>query len=354
MKIAVRAIGAPSSGVKANSSTWSVVADYAGQAEKMGVDSMWTAEAWGTDALTPIAYLAAHTEKINLGTGIVQIGSRTPANLLMSSLTLQSMSQGRFILGIGTSGPQVIEGWHGVSFSNPIVRTREILEIIKLGSRGEKLIYDGKSYTLPLREGEGKAIRTSLSPANIPIYLASLGPKNLELTGELADGWIGGCFIPETAHVFMDRLKSGADGAGRNIADLEIMVPVSLEFTENVDEVGKQHARGYGFTFGAMGSLENNFYKNAYARQGYGEAVDIVQKLWVEGRREEARDLVPVDLALKSNLIGTKDMILDRLKLYEAAGVTTLKVEPQGSTLSNKIESLALLMELVASLDDTK
>jgi F420-dependent oxidoreductase-like protein len=352
LKIAVRAIGAPSSGAKTNSDTWSVVADYARHAEKMGIDSMWSAEAWGTDALTPLAYLAAHTEKINLGTGIVQIGSRTPANLLMSSLTLQSMSQGRFLLGLGTSGPQVMEGWHGVSFSNPIGRTREILEIIKLGSRGQKLVYEGKNYTLPLRESEGKAIKSSLPPTNIPVYLASLGPNNLELTGELADGWIGGCFIPETAHVFMDRIKSGADKAGRSIGDLEIMVPVSLEFTDNVDEVGKRHARGYGFTFGAMGSLKNNFYKNAYSRQGYGEAVDSVQKLWLEGRRDEARDLVPVDLAVKSNLIGTKDMILDRLRLYETAGVTTLKVEPQGPTLSHKLESLESLMDLVSVLHD--
>ena len=351
MKIAVRTVGAPSSDSQTNSQTWSLMAEYARQAENIGIDSMWSAEAWGTDALTPLAYIAAHTERMNLGTGIVQIGTRTPANLLMSSMTLQSMSQGRFILGIGTSGPQVIEGWHGVSFSKPMIRTKEIIEIIKMGARGGKLVYEGENYILPLKNGEGKPIRSSLPPTNIPIYLAALGPNNLELTGELADGWIGGCFIPETAHVFMDKIRTGADRVGREIEDLEIMVPVSLEFTENVEEAGKRHARGYGFTFGAMGSLKNNFYKNAYARQGYGESVDIVQKLWKEGRRDEARDLVPIDLALKSNLIGTEDMILERLRLYEKVGVTTLKVEPQGDTLSTKIEYLELLMDLVASLN---
>ena len=308
-------------------------------------------EAWGTDAITPLAYLAASTTKIRLGTGIVQVGSRTPGNLVMTSLTLQSMSGGRFILGLGTSGPQVIEGFHGVTFGNPVLRTKELLEIIKMGVSGKKLQYKGKYYQLPLEGGEGKAIRTNAKTGHVPVYVASLGPSNLEMTGEKADGWIGGCFIPETGDVFLDNIKAGLSRSGRKIDDIDILIPVSLEFTDEVEEAAKRHARGYGFTFGAMGSVKNNFYKNAYARQGYGEIVDVVQKLWVEGRREEARDMVPNDLALKSNLIGTDEMIKERLLLYKKLGVSTLKVDLPGDDIASKSDALGRLMDLVSDLE---
>ncbi|HBF00761.1 MAG TPA: F420-dependent methylene-tetrahydromethanopterin reductase, partial [Dehalococcoidia bacterium] len=278
MKIAVHSF----SGVTSDASDWHQISEFAREAEALGADSIWTSEAWGTDAITPLAYLAASTTKIRLGTGIVQVGSRTPGNLVMTSLTLQSMSGGRFILGLGTSGPQVIEGWHGVTFGNPILRTKELLEILKMGVAGEKLFYKGNYYQLPLEGGEGKAIRTSAKTWEVPVYVASLGPTNLEMTGEKADGWIGGCFIPETGNVFLDKIKKGLLRSGRNTEDIDILIPVSLDFTDEVEETAKKHARGYGFTFGAMGSVKNNFYKNAYARQGYGEVVDEVQKLWVE------------------------------------------------------------------------
>ena len=324
--------------------------EFAREAEDLGVDSLWTSEAWGTDAITPLAYLASHTSSIRLGTGIVQVGSRTPGSLVMTSLTMQSMSEGRFILGLGTSGPQVIEGWHGVGFGNPVVRTREMIEIVKMGVSGEALSYSGTHYLLPLPGGEGKAIRTSAPASQLPIFVASLGPTNLEMTGEIADGWLGGCFIPETGHVFLDEIRKGAESVGRTLDDIELVVPLSLEFTEDIESVGKRHARGYGFTFGAMGSLKNNFYKNAYARQGYGEAVDAVQRRWRDGRREEARELVPVDLALKSNLIGTPDIIKDRIKLYRDIGITTLKVDVPGESLSEKVEVLGKLMDLVSAV----
>tara|TARA_Y100000780_G_scaffold132996_1_gene119730 strand:- start:63 stop:860 length:798 start_codon:yes stop_codon:yes gene_type:complete len=263
---------------------------------------------------------------------------------------MQSISEGRFILGLGTSGPQVIEGWHGVGFGNPVIRTREMIEIVKMGVSGEALSYSGKHYLLPLPGGEGKAIRTSAPASQLPIFVASLGPTNLEMTGEIADGWLGGCFIPETGHVFLDKIRKGAESVGRTLDDIELVIPLSLEFTEDIESAGKRHARGYGFTFGAMGSLKNNFYKNAYARQGYGEAVDAVQKLWKDGRREEARELVPVDLALKSNLIGTPDIIKDRIKLYRDIGITTLKVDVPGDSISEKVEVLGKLMDLVSAV----
>ena len=325
--------------------------DFAREAEALGVDSIWTSEAWGTDAISPLAYLAATTSKIRLGTGIIQVGTRTPGNLIMTALTMQSLSGGRFILGLGTSGPQVMEGWHGVRFSNPITRTREIIEIVKKGVAGEELLNKGKDYVLPLPGGEGKEIRSSSPPFDVPIWVASLGPSNLEMTGAVADGWLGGSFIPESGNIFIDRIKAGAKKVGKDFTLMEMMIPLSLEFTDDVEEAGKRHARGYGFTFGAMGSMKSNFYKDAYARQGYRESVDRVQQLWKEGRREEAREEVPVELALKSNLIGTNNMVKDRIRLYKDLGITSLKVDLPGETMSDKLSALAELMELVKSVD---
>ena len=325
--------------------------DFAREAEALGVDSIWTSEAWGTDAISPLAYLAATTSKIRLGTGIIQGGTRTPGNLIMTALTMQSLSGGRFILGLGTSGPQVMEGWHGVRFSNPITRTREIIEIVKKGVAGVELSYKGKEYVLPLPGGEGKEIRSSSPPFDVPIWVASLGPSNLEMTGAVADGWLGGSFIPESGNIFIDRIKAGAKKVGKDFTLMKMMIPLSLEFTDDVEEAGKRHARGYGFTFGAMGSMKSNFYKDAYARQGYRESVDRVQQLWKEGRREEAREEVPVELALKSNLIGTNNMVKDRIRLYKDLGITSLKVDLPGETMSDKLSALAELMELVKSVD---
>ena len=347
MEIAIRSF----SGVRSDVSEWKPVADFAREAENLGVDSIWTSAAWGTDAISPLAYLAAKTSKIRLGTGIIQVGSRTPGNLIMTALTMQSLSGGRFILGLGTSGPQIMEGWHGVRFRNPVTRTKEIIEIVKKGVAGDELSYKGKEYILPLPGGEGKAIRSSAPPCDVPVWVASLGPSNLEMTGAVADGWLGGSFIPETGDIFIDRIKAGAEKAGKDFTSIEMMIPLSLEFTDDVYEAGKRHARGYGFTFGAMGSIKNNFYKDAYVRQGYGEAVNKVQKLWKEGKREEAREEVPLELALKSNLIGTSGMVKDRIRLYRDLGISSLKVDLPGETLSEKLDSLGKLMELVRSVD---
>ena len=171
------------------------------------------------------------------------------------------------------------------------------------------------------------------------------------MTGAVADGLLGGCFIRESGNIFIDRIKAGAKKVGKDFTLMEMMIPLSLEFTDDVEEAGKRHARGYGFTFGAMGSMKSNFYKDAYARQGYRESVDRVQQLWKECRREEAREEVPVELALKSNLIGTNNMVKDRIRLYKDLGITSLKVDLPGETMSDKLSALAELMELVKSVD---
>jgi len=336
-----------------NGRSWEDSVDYVIEAEKLGVASIWTGEAWGFDAMTPLAYIASKTSKIKLGTSIIQIGSRTPANLLMSSLALQSMSDGRFTLGLGASGPQIMEGFHGINFKNPVRRTRELIEILRMGFSGERLQYEGQEYTLPRKGGEGKPIKSSASlpSLNVPIYIAALGPANLELTGELADGWIGGSFMPETAEVFLEKIRTGAKRTGRSIDDIDLQIPVSVEFSDDIEEISKRHAMGYGFEFGAMGSKNSNFYKNAYSRQGFAEILEEVQNLWIEGNRDSARDLVPVELALKSNLIGTDDMIRERLKLYKKVGINTLKVNLAGNSKNEKLETLSRLMNLVNELD---
>src|SRR5688500_6223036 len=224
------------------------------EAERLGVHSVWTAEAWGYDALTPLAYVAAKTSKIKLGSGIVQVGARTPAMVAMSAMTMQALSDGRFILGLGTSGPQVIEGWHGVPFRNAVKRTKETIEIVRKITRGERSDYAGDVCTLPLPGGAGRAIRSSAPPTDVPIYVASLGPQNLRMTGALADGWVGTSFMPETAEAFFQDLRTGAESAGRSLADLDLQVAAGVEFTDDVEEAAKRHARGYAFTFGAMGS----------------------------------------------------------------------------------------------------
>ena len=329
---------------------WESAVSFAQEAETLGAESIWSGESWGFDAITPLAHLSARTTQIGLGTGIVQLGSRSPANLAMTAMSMQSLSGGRFRLGLGASGPQVVEGWHGVPFSRPISRAREIIEIVRMVTAGERVAYDGDVYQLPLPGGEGRSIRSSAEPVHVPIYIAALGPRNLELTGELADGWIGGSFIPETAEIFLKHLRAGAKRSGRSLRDLDLQIPLSVEFTDDVCEAGKRHARGYGFTFGAMGSLRNNFYKNAFARQGFKEDVDEVQRLWMAREREQARDRVPVELAMKANLIGTPGMISERLRVYRDSGITSLRLGLAGADMKEKLETLGQVMDLVHEL----
>ncbi len=324
-------------------------AQFVRDAERLGASSVWAAEAWGQDAFTPLAYLAAQTERIALGTAIAQLGARTPASLAMTAMSMQLLSGGRFRLGIGTSGPQVMEGWHGVRFDAPLAVTRETIEIVRTVAAGRRLSHRGRVYELPLPGGQGKAIQSMLPATPVPIYVASLGPRNLELTGELADGWIGNTFMPEHADVFLDRLQAGAARADRSLADLDLVIPVAVEITDDVDDAVRRHARGYAFTIGAMGSRDQNFYNAAFARQGFGDDVRAVQELWLAGRRDEAADRVPLELGANTNLIGTPAMISDRLRRYRNAGVTTLQAKLSGSP-SQRLDTLAQLIDLSAEI----
>ncbi len=327
---------------------WEELSTYAVEAERLGVDFAWSAESWGHDAATPLAYLAAKTSRIKLGAGIMQAVARTPANLAMTAMTLASMSHGRFILGLGASGPQVVEGWHGVPFRKPIQRIRELIEIVRIVSAGERLQYEGQIYHLPLPGGEGKALKSGARPQPaIPVYLATLSPKSLELTGELADGWIGTSFMPEHAEVFFDHIRRGAVKARRSLTDIDLQAGGAVSFTDDVDRLVQRHKPGMAFTLGAMGSKEHNFYNAAFQRAGFDEEAQAVQRLWLEGKRKEAADLVPDEIVLKANLLGTAEMVRERIRAYRAAGVTTLRVDPRGETMRDRLATLARAMELV-------
>lgn len=332
--------------------------EFVREAERLGADSVWVPEFWAADALTPVAYLAACTSRIRLATGIVQLGARTPAMLAMSAMSLQALSGGRFVLGIGTSGPQVMEGWHGVRFDRPVRRTRETIEIIRAVTAGERLQHPGEVYPLPLPGGEGRSIRSLLPPTPVPVYVASLGPANLRLTGELAEGWIGNSFMPESAAVFLDPIAAGAEAAGRALGDLDLTVSVSVEFTDDVEAAGRRHADGYAFTFGAMGSATRNFYNEAFARQGYGDDVAEVQRLWLDGDRDAAARRVPLEIGLRTNLVGPDEMVRERLRRYRDAGITTLRASLGGHDpawrTTTRIADLGRLLTLVAEVNDER
>lgn len=332
---------------------WQAAVTYAIEAERLGIDMAWTAETWGYDGATPLAYLAAKTSRIRLGTGIMQIGARTPAMTAMTALSLAALSQDRFMLGLGVSGPQVMEGWHGVPFARPLQRTRETIDIVRMVTRGERLIYSGQIYHLPLPDGEGKALLSSAQPRpNLPIYLATLGPKSLELTGEMADGWLGTSFIPEHASLFFDAIASGAARANRTLSDLNLQVSAGVvSFSDDVEKLLPARKPGLAFTLGAMGSRDHNFYNETYRRMGYASMALEVQNLWLNKQRDAAAARVPDELVLKTNLLGTADMVRERLRVYQAAGVTTLRVEPDGNTLDERLSTLARLIELVKEVE---
>ena len=323
--------------------------EFAEAAERIGVDSLWVPEVWGYDALTGLAYLAAHTSSINLGTFVVQLGSRSPALLATSALSLQELSGGRFLLGVGTSGPRVMEGWHGVRFHKPVQTTRETIEIVRIVSRGDRLEHPGEVYPLPLPESSGAALRPMVRPTNVPIYVAAMGPQNLRLTGELADGWLGNAFIPEAAEVFLGPLRDGAGRAGRTLADLDLVAPVAVEIhgdEPSADAAARRHADGYAFTIGAMGADGRNFYNDAFTRLGYGAEVTTVVELWQAGKRDEARQAVPIDLGRLTNLVGTPEGIAERVGNYRAAGITTLLAKLEGD-YAHQLVTLERLLDIV-------
>ncbi|MEC8755147.1 MAG: LLM class flavin-dependent oxidoreductase [Pseudomonadota bacterium] len=295
-------------------------------AEKLGVHMAFAAEAWWSDAITPIAYLADKTHRIQLATGIMQTTARTPAMTAMSALTLHDLTAGRFVLGLGASGPQVVEGLHSVRYNPPLSRLRETVDICRMIFAGDKVQYQGKVYQMPLPDSEGKAIKISHDPVDIPIYLATLGPNALRYTGSAADGWLGTSFSPDHAEAHLDYLFAGAGNSDRRLSDLDLCVSVRVELGDDIEAMIERRRAAVAFNMGGMGSAETNFYNDAFKRAGYAEDAIAIQKLWIDGKRQEAAQRVPDAMVTQFQALGDRAMVTERLRKYRDAGVTTLKL----------------------------
>jgi F420-dependent oxidoreductase-like protein len=338
--------------LSATGGPWGDFVTYVQEAERLGAAVCFVAEAWGTDAVSPLAYLAAKTERILLGSGIMQISARTPAMTAQTALTLAMLSGNRFVLGLGVSGPQVVEGLHGQSFAHPLGRMRETIAILRQAFAGERISFAGHHITLPRPGGEGKALRLSVPPnLSIPIYLATLAPKMLELTGELANGWIGTSFIPEAAAAFTNHLAAGAARAGRHLADLDLSQGGDVAFSDDVDTLIAARKPRLAFSLGGMGSATTNFYNDAYSRQGWADIAAEVRRLWIAGKRQDATALIPDAMVLQTTMIGTEAMVRERMRAWRNAGITTLRVYPAGENLDQRLATLGRAIELVNELN---
>ncbi len=304
-------------------------------AERLGYDSVWSAEAYGSDAVTPLAYLAAKTERIRLGTGIMQIPARTPAMAAMTMATIDALAGGnRVIVGLGLSGPQVIEGWHGRPWGTPNQRLREYVEILRLIlAREEPVSYDGREYQLPYRgpgaTGLGKPLKSILHMRPLPIYLATLGPANVKLTAELADGWLPMWFSPYRMDVFRPWLEEGfaRAGNGKSSDAFEIQAGCTVIVNDDVRECFRQMKPTIALYMGGMGARSQNFHNDVIVRYGYGDAAERIQELYLSGRKAEAMEEVPDELCDEMSLVGPPDRIRERYKVWEDAGVTAITVQ---------------------------
>ncbi|MHC5257999.1 LLM class flavin-dependent oxidoreductase [Streptomyces sp. UC4497] len=338
--------------IEASGGNWRETVDFVTEAERLGLDICWVAEAWGSEAPSPLGYLAARTERMLLGSGIIQLATRTPAAIARAAITLSNISEGRFLLGLGPSGPQVIEGLHGVPFARPLSRMRETVEIVRMAATGEKIAYEGREFTLPLPGGDAKPMRLSMRAEHeLPIYLATLSPKMLRLTGEVADGWLGTSFVPEGAkEAYFDHLDAGLAASGRTRADLDICQGAEVNFVEDEEELAEvvgSRKKELAFSLGGMGSASTNFYNQAYSRQGWADVAASVRERWQAGDREGAAALVTDDMVLATTLIGTEDMVRDRLKVWRDAGVDTVRMYPAGDTVGARLATLGRAIELV-------
>ncbi|MEU1446354.1 MULTISPECIES: LLM class flavin-dependent oxidoreductase [Streptomyces] len=342
--------------IEASGGSWPETVDFVIEAEKLGLDICWVAEAWGSEAPSPLGYLAARTERMLLGSGIIQLATRTPMAIARAAITLSQISQGRFLLGLGPSGPQVIEGLHGVPFDRPLSRMRETVEIVRQAAAGEKVLYTGREFQIPLPGGDAKPMRLSMrAEHDIPIYLATLSPRMLQLTGEIADGWLGTSFVPEGAkEAYFDHLDAGITASGRSRADLDICQGAEVAFAEDEDALGTMVAgrkKELAFSLGGMGSASTNFYNNAYSRQGWADVAAEVRERWQAGDRDGATELVTDEMVLGTTLIGTEGMVRDRLRVWRDAGVDTVRFYPAGETLDARLTTLGRALDLVRAME---
>jgi F420-dependent oxidoreductase-like protein len=333
--------------------TWDYHKVFISEAERMGLDICWVAEAWGSDAPSALGFYAACTDRMLLGSGIIQLSTRTPVAIAQAAITLSNLSQGRFLLGLGASGPQVIEGLHGQPFDKPLTRMRETIDIIGQAVAGEKISLRGTQFQIP--RSDAKPMRLSMRAEHrIPLYIASLTPGMLRLTGELADGWLGTSFVPEGADAaYFAHLDDGLARSGRARAELDICQGAEVAFATDETHLKTlidNRRSELAFSLGGMGSAETNFYNQAYSRQGWSEVAVAVKDRWQSGDRAGAAALITDEMILATTLIGTPDMVRNRLQVWADAGVDTVRIYPAGESLEQRIATLGAAIDLVHSI----
>jgi F420-dependent oxidoreductase-like protein len=320
------------------------------EAERLGYESVWTAEAYGSDAATVLAWLAAQTSKLKLGSAIFQMPGRSAAMTAMTAATIDELSGGRMMLGIGSSGPQVAEGWHGQRFARQLQRTREYVAVVRAALARERVEYDGETIVLPLPDGPGKPLKLMISPVQerIPIYLAAIGPKNTALAGEIADGWIPTFFSPDHVGELRALLEDGAARAGRSLDGFEI-APTVNAFVSDDREMARNVMRPVlALYIGGMGSREQNFYNQLVQRYGFEQEAREIQDLYLEGKKAEAGEAIPDELIDLVSLCGPRDAVRDRIAAFRDAGVGTLMITPMAFSAEDRAAQLRAVAELAA------
>lgn len=325
--------------------------DLIQEADRLGVYAVWTAEAYGSDAVTPLAWIGALTKNIHLGTAILQMPARTPANTAMTAITLDQLSGGRFLLGLGLSGPQVVEGWHGQPYGKPLAKTREYVHIVReIFKREKPLVHDGEYYQIPYQgadaTGLGKPLKSIIhGRADMPIYLAAIGPKNVQLTAEIADGWLPIFFSPRHYDaVYKDSIEAGfaAAGNGKSLKNFDIAPSVAVMMDDNLEVCWNALKPQLALYIGGMGARGKNFYYDLACRYGYEDAADTIQDLYLAGNKAEAVSAIPNELVDDVSLCGPKARIRERLSLWQNSPVTTLNM------MVYDVDTLRTMVELAA------
>lgn len=316
--------------------------ELARRAESCGYRSVWAAEAYGADSPTILAWLAAQTTTVDVGSAVMQIPGRTPAMTAMTAAGLDLLSGGRFRLGLGVSGPQVSEGWHGVRFAQPLQRTREYIEIVRAALRHETVSHDGACFPLPLPDGPGKALKLTVKPlrADLPIYLAAVGPKNLELAGEIADGWLGIMVAPDFLGDQLAHVRAGRDRAGKGMDGFDVMASVPVVVGDDPERCARPVSHYLALYIGGMGSRRQNFYNALAVRMGYAEQAARIQDLYLGGNKRDAAAAVPFELIDAVSLLGDASRIAERLAGFREAGVTTCAITPYGRSLDERLAAV--------------
>jgi F420-dependent oxidoreductase-like protein len=321
------------------------------EAERLGFDSLWTGEAYGADGATMLGWVAGQTSTIRIGSSILQMAGRSPALTAMTAATLDQLSDGRMMLGLGASGPQVVEGLHGQRFGPQIQRTREYVTVVRQALAGERVEIQGETLELPLPDGQGRALKLTIAPVQdpLPIYIAAIGPRNTRLAGEIADGWIPILFSPDHMGDFRPLLDEGAAAGDRSLDGFEIAPSVLVLIDDDLDAARNAMRGVLALYIGGMGPRDNNFYTQLVQRYGFEDAAREVQDLFLDRKREEAMGALPVELIDTLTLCGPPDRVRERLAVYADAGVTTINAGFMAGDKEGRLRQMRLLSEIAGA-----